>query len=429
MSARVKRIDPRRPAVFTAAGLRRVVLGSDHGERMGRVAHAAGAAKPLRSAGPFCGCIVVIAHIERGALDEHAREAIAAAALLARPEEAVHLLALGECRDDLAAAGVDDAEVLAPGGAYRPHALAVWVHARCAELAPRHVLLPDRGADADLGRRLASLAAMRAATEVVELGHEQVRVRAAGGQDACAPLPPLMLLQRHAARAELPFAGLGRCETASASLQAEPGIEDLGLEPGDPQSVALEEADFIVAAGNGVSDVALFNRLAQMLGAATGASRVAVDDGRFARSKQIGATGRTVQARGYLAIGISGAVQHLQGIKACRHVIAINTDAAAPIAQRAELTIAHDAQPVMQALLGLAQAARARPLEGAALALPGQAGGSMPPAQNDRTAQTRQTAQTGQAAQMVSTVAHAGSQWHGLPAAHPVPRAAAKGHG
>jgi electron transfer flavoprotein alpha subunit len=410
-SVLIKRIDPRRPAVFTAAGLRRIVLGSDDGERLGRIAHAAVEAKPLRSAGPFRACIVVIAHTERGALDEHAREAIAAAALLARADEAVRLLALGDCRDDLASTGVDDAEVLALGVAYRPHALAMWVQSRCGELQPRHVLLPDRGADADLGRRLAALAALHAAAEVVELSHEQVRVRAADGQDACAPLPPLMLLKRHAARAALPFVGHGRCEVAGASLQAEAGIEDLGLEPGDPQSVPLEEADFIVAAGNGVSDVALFNRLAQTLGAATGASRVAVDDGRFARSKQVGATGKTVQARGYLAIGISGAVQHLQGIKDCRHVIAINTDGAAPIAQRAELTVVDDAQPVMQALLGLAQSARARPEDGAACAAPGEAG------------------RTTQPVQMASARARAGTApWHSLPAADQSPHAAAEGH-
>jgi electron transfer flavoprotein alpha subunit len=83
---------------------------------------------------------------------------------------------------------------------------------------------------------------------------------------------------------------------------------------------------------------------------------VAVDDGRFPRSQQIGATGRTVQARGYLAMGISGAVQHLQGIRECRHVIAVNTDPAAPIAQRSELTVAEDVQNLMRALLTLVRA-------------------------------------------------------------------------
>ena len=84
-----------------------------------------------------------------------------------------------------------------------------------------------------------------------------------------------------------------------------------------------------------------------------GASRVAVDDGKFARDQQIGATGKTVSATTYIAAGISGAVQHLQGIKDCRHVIAINRDAGAPIISRADLSIIGDTEGVMQALLAL----------------------------------------------------------------------------
>ena len=77
----------------------------------------------------------------------------------------------------------------------------------------------------------------------------------------------------------------------------------------------MEEADLIVSAGNGVRDLESFRALAAALGAAVGASRVPVDDGRFPRSQQIGATGKTVSASLYLAFGISGAVQHLQGIR------------------------------------------------------------------------------------------------------------------
>jgi len=117
----------------------------------------------------------------------------------------------------------------------------------------------------------------------------------------------------------------------------------------------------IVSAGNGVRDVATFTALARSLGAAIGASRVAVDDGKFTRDQQVGATGKTVNANLYIAIGISGAVQHLQGIKDCRHVIAINLDASAPIVQRANLSVIGDAQHTMNALLTEVQSARNNP--------------------------------------------------------------------
>ncbi len=351
----VPRIDPRRPALQTPAGLRRIVLGSDEGERLTRGPATEAAVKPLRSAGPFAGCLLVVLHTDRGALDEHAREVIAAAALLARPDEAVVLIALGECRDDLAAAGVDRAEWLVVDARWQPGALAAWVAERCGELSPRHVLMPDAGANADLGRRIALRTGMATAAHVVEIAQHAARVRMAGGKDALAPCPTFMLLARQVARSALPFVGHGKSSQADPALVSPGGVEDLGVEDGNAQNIALEEADFILAAGNGVSDVALFNNVALALGAATAASRVAVDDGRFPRLKQVGATGRTVQARGYVAIGISGAVQHLQGIRECRHVIAVNTDVSAPIAQRAEFTVQADAQALLQALLVLAR--------------------------------------------------------------------------
>jgi electron transfer flavoprotein alpha subunit len=93
-----------------------------------------------------------------------------------------------------------------------------------------------------------------------------------------------------------------------------------------------------------------------------------VDDGKFTRDKQIGATGKTVDASVYIAFGISGAVQHLQGIKDCRHVIAVNLDASAPIAGRANLTVIADTQETVAALNDAAAAAkRARGTGAAAL--------------------------------------------------------------
>ena len=92
-----------------------------------------------------------------------------------------------------------------------------------------------------------------------------------------------------------------------------------------------------------------------------------MDDGKFARDKQIGATGKTVDASVYIAFGISGAVQHLQGIKDCRHVIAVNLDASAPIAKRANLTIVADTAETIAALTDAAAAARGSRGRGAAL--------------------------------------------------------------
>jgi electron transfer flavoprotein alpha subunit len=174
------------------------------------------------------------------------------------------------------------------------------------------------------------------------------------------PLPDVILLEPNVVDTRLLFVGAGqRFDDDGAAETPASAYRDGGLRALEASDLPLEEADLITSAGNGVTDVGLFLRLAKALGAATGASRVAVDDGRFARDKQVGATGKTVSANAYIAIGISGAVQHLQGIKDCRHVIAINRDIAAPIIQRADLSIIGDAQGVMQALLEAVEAARA----------------------------------------------------------------------
>lgn len=363
----IRRVDPRRPALITAQGLRRIVLGGTEGERdlrLGAASHAA--VRRPRLAQAAASCLLVITHPDSGGIDEHARETIAAAALLARADEAVVVVmpcAEASLQLDAAALGIDRLELLPVTDTATADALAEALAQRWQALRPRLVLMPDRGDDADLGRRLAVAQSLSVAASVVEIAQGRARVRDHGAVgrasgDATAQLDDLdlLLVARQVARTELPFLGLGEQVTLQApAARPVAGVRDLGRITGKAQQVALEEAEFILAAGNGVTDVALFHELAQALGAAVGASRVAVDDGRFPRSQQIGATGRTVQARGYLAMGISGAVQHLQGIRECRHVIAVNTDPAAPIAQRSELTVAEDVQNLMSALLTLAR--------------------------------------------------------------------------
>jgi electron transfer flavoprotein alpha subunit len=375
MNDDIKRIDPRRPFIVTTAGLKRITLGEIGNGAMPAFTHGGhkGTAKPRRTTKPAARALLVAAHTDRGALDDHARQALAAAALLADDETEVVLIAFGEFKDDAAALGADrymelpafDRRGFAPDEEVR--ALTACV----AHFAPVRIFMPDNATgDGDLGRRYAARADVSIATQVVELDAAHVASYAhAGRAFASRALPDVVLLAANAVDAKLPFVGAGDAVPSNGVVPAAKtsAYVDLGIEEMDAAQVALEEADFIVSAGNGVSDIAAFEALAGTLGAAIGASRVAVDDGKFTRDKQIGATGKTVEASVYIAFGISGAVQHLQGIKDCRHVIAVNLDASAPIARRANLTIVADTEETIKALTDAAAAARAARASGASI--------------------------------------------------------------
>ncbi|SAL09026.1 electron transfer flavoprotein subunit alpha/FixB family protein [Caballeronia telluris] len=375
MNDTIKRIDPRRPFTITAAGLRRITLGAIGGGMLDTAAALHGGhreqAKQRRTTAVAERTLLVAAHTDRGALDDHARQTLAAAALIADAHTEVVLLAFGEFNDDAAALGADklitlpafDRRGFAPEDEL--NALAAYV----AAFSPAHVFLPDNATgDGDLGRRYAARANASVATHVVEIDAKHVATYAQGGKAfATRALPEVILLGANAVDPKLPFVGAGERVESIGVAASKGAYRDLGIEEIDAAQVALEEADFIVSAGNGVSDVPAFERLARTLGAAIGASRVAVDDGKFTRDKQIGATGKTVDASVYIAFGISGAVQHLQGIKDCRHVIAVNLDASSPIAKRANLTIVADTQETIAALTEAASAARGSKGTGAAL--------------------------------------------------------------
>lgn len=362
----IKRIDPRRPFVIAASGLRRITLGDEHVAgatnattfAASRGGHAE-APKPRRLYEAGGRTLLVAAHSDRGALDEHARQVLAAAAIVADAKTEVILLVFGELTDDAAALGADKVVELPALArpAFCPDQVLAALRDCVAAYSPEHVLMPDNATgDGDLGRRYAARAKASVATHVVEIDAVHVGCYAGAGRSfATRTWPDVILLDVDAVSAKLPFVGAGErvaLPTGGAATESTGSNRygDRGTTQLDAAQVALEEADFIISAGNGVTDIAAFEALARTLGAAIGASRVAVDNGHFTRDKQVGATGKTVNASVYIAFGISGAVQHLQGIKDCRHVIAVNLDASAPIAKRANLTVIADAKGTIAAL-------------------------------------------------------------------------------
>ena len=256
-------------------------------------------------------------------------------------------------------AGVD--RVLTVANPANAHAIAQVLGPQVAQLAAgySHVFGPSTTFGKDLMPVVAALLGVNQVSDLMAVegshtfkrpiyaGNAIITVEAPAGQTVVATV-------RTASWPEAAKGGNAVVETASAGATLPTHTRYVGLEAGKSDRPDLQSARRVVSGGRGVGSEENFRivySLADKLGAAVGASRAAVDAGYVPNDYQVGQTGKIVAPEVYIAVGISGAIQHLAGMKDSKTIIAINKDADAPIFQVADYGIVGDYKTVVPELM------------------------------------------------------------------------------
>lgn len=233
------------------------------------------------------------------------------------------------------------------------------------EHRPRIMLFGLTYTDRDLAGRLSARLGKTLLSNAVDvlLEGDEVRVinEMAGGatlvETAFRGDPPYLVVVRPKSFAAEPQEGAGAPEVVEVEL---PELGQAGAarvterHTEAAEGPRLEQAEVVVSGGRGLGgaeNFALVERLAELLGGATGATRAIVDAGWVPYALQVGQTGTTVKPKVYIALGISGAMQHLVGMKDADTIIAVNKDPEAPIFGASDLGVVGDLHRVVPRLI------------------------------------------------------------------------------
>jgi len=219
------------------------------------------------------------------------------------------------------------------------------------EKAPAAVLMASTAEGREVGARLAVKTGSGLITDAVDLGEGLIAEQSIFGgaiivQSKVRTGTPIVAVRPNAVAPE-PAPGAARLENVDVGVSdaAKGARVTERVEQQRSERPELTEASIVVSGGRGVGSAenfALIEKLADSLGAAVGASRAATDAGWYPHQFQVGQTGKTVSPQLYLAVGISGAIQHRAGMQTSKTIMVINKDAEAPIFELADFGIVGD---------------------------------------------------------------------------------------
>jgi electron transfer flavoprotein alpha subunit len=313
--------------------------------------------------------VLVIAEQRGGRLNRATWETIAAAQQAGGP---VKIVVLGAGADAAATelAAADAAEIIVVDAAalsdYTADGYVLALAALVAQEQPALVFLPHTYQTRDFAPALATRlgrALVTDATAVKKSGDRVVYVRPvfqgklSADVEAAGPAPHLVTFQIGAFRADAAARGASAAPVRKVAVSVDAGAIRQQVEAPFQearQAVDLSQAERIVSVGRGIKGqehLKIAQDLATALGAEIAASRPICDAGWLPMDRQIGSSGQTVAPKLYVALGISGAIQHLVGMKGSRTIVAINKDAEAPIFEIADFGIVGDLFEIVPALI------------------------------------------------------------------------------
>jgi electron transfer flavoprotein alpha subunit len=317
--------------------------------------------------------VLIVAEQAQGALRKATLHALAAGREIARRTGGkVHAALLGSgvgpLAEELAAYGAD---VHVADAAVLEHPLAEAYAPVVAEIAgavgATYVGAAATAFGKDLLPRVASRLSAGMATEVLGFGGEGPEVtfrRPMWAGNVLAEVEITTAVKAFTVRATefAPAAKEGQGAVSAAPVSVEPGAlrtRHAGFREVKSERPELTEARFVVAGGRGTKgDFQPIEALADELGAAVGATRAAVDAGWVPNDWQVGQTGKVVAPELYVAAGISGAIQHLAGMKGSKVIVAVNKDPEAPVFQVADYGVVGDLFKVLPELAAKVKAGR-----------------------------------------------------------------------
>jgi electron transfer flavoprotein alpha subunit len=241
-------------------------------------------------------------------------------------------------------------------GEYNPQGHAQLLRAIIAEERPDLVVLCHSSYGWDLAPRLAAALNVAQISEVLDYVAGAFVVPACNSKlrRQVKAQGALCLVTLQSGAFNLTGEPSGAPTVVKVGAAAAGDVEFVGYELAEKGEVDLSRAEIIVSAGRGIGkadNVPLIAALAKALGGELGASRPVVDAGWVDHSRQVGSTGQTVAPKLYVACGISGAIQHLTGMKKSGFVVAINKDKDAPIGEIADVLVVADVLQLAPAMI------------------------------------------------------------------------------